>query len=326
MIGKEKIVFDPANAAETDNVGAYIRSSDGTLITHTTDGALERLDVNWRALDYTLDSVAVKDATGNQLVINNDGSINVNADISVVNGSDKLEDAASASGDVGTYVLSVRQDALAVSTSADGDFQSFKTDDKGALWVHLSDSLPAGTNNIGSVNQGTSPWVVSGTVTANQGGTWTVGLSEDHNYGTVGANTLRTAAQIGNATGAADFGSGATTAQTLRVEANQGTSPWVVSGVNVNPTCDDELKNAAASVGTSAAVITAALANRRRIIVQNVDNSKPIYLGTSSVTTANGLRLSPGSALEIELAASASLYAIAGSNGVLARVLETGHA
>jgi len=47
-------------------------------------------------------------------------------------------------------------------------------------------------------------------------------LSNDTNYGTVGANTIRTAAQIGNATGAADFNAGATGAQTLRVEANQG--------------------------------------------------------------------------------------------------------
>lgn len=38
----------------------------------------------------------------------------------------------------------------------------------------------------------------------------------DQNYGLVGVNTLRTAAQIGNATGAADFGQGAVSAQTLR--------------------------------------------------------------------------------------------------------------
>jgi hypothetical protein len=39
----------------------------------------------------------------------------------------------------------------------------------------------------------------------------------DTNYGTVGANTLRTASQIGNATGAAAFGAGTTGAQVLRV-------------------------------------------------------------------------------------------------------------
>jgi len=42
----------------------------------------------------------------------------------------------------------------------------------------------------------------------------------DTNYGTVGASTLRTASEIGNATGAANFGAGATGAQTLRVAAN----------------------------------------------------------------------------------------------------------
>lgn len=46
-----------------------------------------------------------------------------------------------------------------------------------------------------------------------------ISSSDDHNYGVVGANTLRTAAQIGNATGAADFNNGAIGAQTLRVSA-----------------------------------------------------------------------------------------------------------
>jgi hypothetical protein len=51
----------------------------------------------------------------------------------------------------------------------------------------------------------------------------------DENWGVVGPTTLRTAAQIGNATGAADFNAGATTGQTLRVIANQGAAnilPW----------------------------------------------------------------------------------------------------
>jgi hypothetical protein len=72
-------------------------------------------------------------------------------------------------------------------------------------------ALASGTDSVSCV-QSTSPWVVSGTVIAN----------EDKNYGVVGVNTLRTAAQIGNATGAANFGAGATGAQTLRTESNQG--------------------------------------------------------------------------------------------------------
>ncbi len=50
------------------------------------------------------------------------------------------------------------------------------------------------------------------------GGDGSLGVSftNDTNYGAVGATTLRTASQVGNATGAADFGSGAAGAQTLR--------------------------------------------------------------------------------------------------------------
>lgn len=45
----------------------------------------------------------------------------------------------------------------------------------------------------------------------------TVGLTEDHNYGVVGANTLRTGAQLGNATGPILYGTGASSAQVPRV-------------------------------------------------------------------------------------------------------------
>lgn len=61
--------------------------------------------------------------------------------------------------------------------------------------------------DVVTAQQGTSPWIATAT------------LTEDHNWGTVGANTLRTAAEIGNAAGAADFNFGAVGAQTLRVAA-----------------------------------------------------------------------------------------------------------
>lgn len=45
-------------------------------------------------------------------------------------------------------------------------------------------------------------------------------LGYDTDWGVVGTDTLRTAAQVGNAAGAADFGAGSTSSQTLRVSAN----------------------------------------------------------------------------------------------------------
>jgi len=66
---------------------------------------------------------------------NGAGALRVDAEVSVTTGADKAEDSAHVTADIGSYVLSVREDALASSTSADGDYQSFKTDSLGALWV-----------------------------------------------------------------------------------------------------------------------------------------------------------------------------------------------
>lgn len=87
----------------------------------------------------------------------------------------------------------------------------------GALNVTVASALPAGSNNIGIVTASNFPTTV------------------DTNYGVVGANTIRTASQIGNATGAANFGNGATDAQTLRVAANLAVAGADVSSTNPIP-------------------------------------------------------------------------------------------
>lgn len=101
---------------------------------------VDATNLDIRDLDYSQDNVAIKGATGNQLVINADGSINVNADISMSTGAEKAEDAAHSSGDIGQYVLAVRQDTLANSTSLDGDYASLKLSTAGALYVNLAES------------------------------------------------------------------------------------------------------------------------------------------------------------------------------------------
>lgn len=63
-------------------------------------------------------------------------------------------------------------------------------------------------------------------------------LQEDHNYGAVGDDTLRTAAQLGNATGAADYNYGAVGAQTLRSACMIGLGSAVVSDANPVPISD----------------------------------------------------------------------------------------
>lgn len=57
----------------------------------------------------------------------------------------RSEDVASADGHAGASVLTVRQDTLAGSTSADGDYQPFKTDSVGRLWINCSTGCSGGT-------------------------------------------------------------------------------------------------------------------------------------------------------------------------------------
>lgn len=84
--------------------------------------------------DVGFTSFAV-DEDGNYapLRVNNDGELLV--DVTVTSGADKAEDSVHTSTDVGAYVLAVRQDTLASSVSADGDYASFKVDALGALYV-----------------------------------------------------------------------------------------------------------------------------------------------------------------------------------------------
>lgn len=82
-------------------------------------------------------------------------------------------------------------------------------------------SLPVRTETNGDVAvkvvDGTTP---SQTLTVNTDGSAEVHVINDLDYGAVGADTIRTASQIGNATGAADFGAGSSGAQTLRTSSN----------------------------------------------------------------------------------------------------------
>jgi hypothetical protein len=78
------------------------------------------------------------------------GRINVVASVSVEpSDAEFMEDSPNTSGDVGIHVLTVRQDTLATSTSANGDYADFKVNALGELYVHDTDAN-ASLNNIES--------------------------------------------------------------------------------------------------------------------------------------------------------------------------------
>lgn len=70
----------------------------------------------------------------------------------------KAEDAAHASGDVGVSAMSVRQNAPAVLSGADGDYQPVITNEVGGLWATLTPSANGGgtTMNASSSDGGTA--------------------------------------------------------------------------------------------------------------------------------------------------------------------------
>jgi hypothetical protein len=140
----------------------------------------------------------------------------------------------------------------------------------------------------------------------------------DTNYGVVGASTLRTASQIGNATGSAAFGTGTTTAQVLRVvlatdqtsipvvqsgtwTVQQGTPPWTIQGDSAsgasksgNPVQIGGVFNTTQpTVTTGQTVEIQSTARGAQIVATGVDNfnvnniSGTVSLPTGAATAAN---------------------------------------
>lgn len=77
-------------------------------------------------------------------------------------GAAKAEDVASASGDVGVPMLTVRQDSILGSSSADGDYQHAKSDSVGRLYVDASGVAVPVTDNAGSLTVDNAALSVTG--------------------------------------------------------------------------------------------------------------------------------------------------------------------
>lgn len=264
----------PVRTATNGDVVAFL--ADGTVNTQ-----LLGIDASGRI------TIKLTDGTGNSVT-------------SQVNGAQRALD-------VGINVAGVQIDPRAIRALTAADIVTVAA---------ITAALPAGANNIGSVNQGTSPWIVKdqgdgpvtpGTVASFSmliGGQYNTTLptlttgqqaaiqvdssgrllvatvsGQDTNYGTVGVNTQRSAAQIGNATGAADFNAGATGAQTLRTVANQGAANTIA---NAWPQKITDGTNTAAVKAAS----TAAAATDPALVVGLSPNS-PLPAGTNLLGATN---------------------------------------
>lgn len=162
----------------------------------------------------------------------------------------------------------------------------------------------------------------------------------DTDYGLVGSNTLRTAAQIGNQTGAAAFGAGTTTAQVLRVVLPTDQSPInvVTSGTStVSGTVNTNLNglNAFAStqmlIGTAPQqVVIPSGTSSVGLKVITTSTSDAVLVGpTSAVTnvidgTGNGYFLFGGDAVQIDLTPTATVWLVGTSPGQIVGIIFAG--
>lgn len=250
MITLDKILFDPSSPADGASLGAYLRASDGTLLTHTDVGGKKALDVRL--------------AEG----------VNVEVDLSHVDDSVKIGD--------GTDFLAVNADGSinAVVSATDLDIRNlaFATDkvDVGGSVVALDATTLAALENI--------------TVSATDLDIRDLSHAQD-------------SVKIGDGT---DF---------LAINTD--------GSINTTQASASAAARGATSVTTTATKIIATnLAGRRKVIVQNMGNKDMFFGHNNSVTTANGLRVSAGSSIEIEFGSTLDLYGITASGTADARYLE----
>lgn len=137
-------------------------------------------------------------------------------------------------------------------------------------------------------------------------------FSNDTNYGPVGDDTLRTAAQIGNATGAAAFGAGNSSAQTLRtvIATDQATIPTTQGG----GAYADSVRNVYSSTNVTTGAWVQLIASTAALIncITVFDSSgQTLELGTGAALSESRVMIVPpgglGGCIRLRIPASTRL-------------------
>lgn len=345
LVGKYKIFADTANLADGDTIASYLVDSAGALISSTLIGGKQRLDVN-SASEYAEDTAHASGDFGSQvLAVRNDtegslvsangdyaplqvdalGRLRVNADINLNNDFVYAEDSASASGNLGASILSVRQDTLASDTSADGDYAFIKSSASGEVYVRdsganttltaiLADTATIDSQTLSIQNTLTalSKAEDSAHVSGDQG-IQTLAVRNDTPGSLVSANgdyaplqvdalgnlrvsgTITLAGQYAEDSAAVSGDTGlfalgvrrdTTGAQTSASGDYSEIQTWSNGELKVVDIANSSILQQQVSVtNTAAAVPTTALALRKSILIQNTGAAK-VWIGSATVTTS----------------------------------------
>lgn len=282
---KDHLIFDTTDAntiVDSDSVGAYIRSDDGTLIEHETVNSVERL-----AVDATL-----KDGAGTALtstLVGSDQALDVNvvsgvnvevdldhADDSVAIGDGTtifdaaVQDVAAGAGHAGFASMAVHDATLSALGSADGDFEHLRVDANGALWVAATDL------------------------------------------------DIR---DIDHATDDIRLGDGTTLITGTTVGSDHGLDVYTLNDPSTADTAIATNANTLGVADTAEDVVASPLANRKTLFIYNNGN-RTAYIGESGVAAADGFPLSPGSYIELKAGPSVDIEWVSSNTSQELRTLE----
>lgn len=331
----QHLVFDPANAADSANVGSFVRAgTDGTKIGSKNVASADWLNVASLLFDGAGTALTSTLVSGKQAL-----DVNLASPISVATDVDGFYNVSTnPTPDTVGEIFCTRaatpaitdqiQRVTAGAASADGvvaanvhgqDVNAFGMGYNGTTWDRLKSTSGALNVSDGggsltvdatafdirllttadhvTAHQGTSPWVVSATALDIRALTSSDVVSSWTKDGTGNA--------IGSHTGALDV---------------------YIAGGSIT-TSDAALANAAVAheatvAGVSAVSMSASPLSGRKYLLAANNGNKAMYLGTTGVTTATGFPLYPGQQIEMRAGASVDVKVIAAGAAQDMRVLQ----
>lgn len=365
MAGKHKIMVDTAIVANGDSLAAYLTDSAGAFLTSTLLAGKQRLDVILPS-NFAEDSAHTSGDYGNfVLAVRNDAgttlagtdgdyaplSVDANGALyttTTVNFSyDYAEDSAHTTGDVGAFVLGVRNDAFAAQTSADGDYGAINLDSAGRVGIRGSyaEDAAAASGDVGISNLSVRQDTLASSTSAD--GDYTHiksnNLGEVYVFDTTTHTTLASilteVSTINDVQYAEDAASasGALGNFVLGIRRDSmGTNTsatgdyselqtWSNGELKVVDIANGSILQQQTSVTTTAAAIpTTPLANRKSIMIQN-SGARDMWIGSATVTAAGataGIRVPQGSFIELECGPAVPVFGITATLTTTANILE----
>ncbi len=283
---KDQLIFDTTEVADSDSVGAYIRSDDGTLITHHTVGSDEGLDVY---LLNTSIEVTATDLDIRDLVYTQDS-------ITAHQG--------------GTWTI----DSITNNVTVDqGTSPWVIGDGGGSITV---DALNLDIRDLTAASDSVAAWLSDGAGTALT--STLVGSDQALDVNVVGG--LNVEVDLSHIDDSVRLGDGTNFLTSTTVGSDIGLDVYNINDPAVADTAILSSVDTLTVSGTAEKVVASNLAARKKLFVYNKSNQK-VYIGGSAVSSSNGFPVSPGSYLELAAGPSVDVY-YDGKTGAEIRTLE----